>query len=330
MKWTLNEPNPGDIVRVAIGNFYHYGIYVSDDEVIQFGLPPTDLRKNMAGVEVCSSNIENFLEGKFLEVGQPDKKEKKQILPPAEIIKLARSRIGEKGYHILYNNCEHFAFQCAFNKKVSSQVDAVRQMMRAFPFVDVYVEQFPFEIKNKTIFPKERQQEINNCKNEDVKNQKFFAWKLLERAIKQTIGKDISSLNFSKQGSKWVCQECQFSISHSQNLVAVAVARNAVGVDVELKDLTRFEKMPQNKILFEEENKKQFSAEELNQIWTVKEAVFKQGQNSLFSPTKINTLQEKYATKEIASQNETFYLTVATQDLTFVKFYLGNGLTFKI
>ena len=30
----------GDMVRIQIGSLYHYGVFVSEDEVIQFGYPP--------------------------------------------------------------------------------------------------------------------------------------------------------------------------------------------------------------------------------------------------------------------------------------------------
>lgn len=40
MKWQLKEPTFGDIIRVKSGSIYHYGIYASDSEVIQFGLSP--------------------------------------------------------------------------------------------------------------------------------------------------------------------------------------------------------------------------------------------------------------------------------------------------
>ena len=43
MKWTFNEAKPGAMVRVCLGEVYHYGIYVSDDEIILFGPPPTTI-----------------------------------------------------------------------------------------------------------------------------------------------------------------------------------------------------------------------------------------------------------------------------------------------
>ena len=40
MKWVFGECLPGDMIRIKTGAVYHYGIFVSDAEVIQFGYPP--------------------------------------------------------------------------------------------------------------------------------------------------------------------------------------------------------------------------------------------------------------------------------------------------
>ena len=34
MNWWQSECKRGDMIRVSFGNFYHYGIFVSDDEII--------------------------------------------------------------------------------------------------------------------------------------------------------------------------------------------------------------------------------------------------------------------------------------------------------
>lgn len=70
MKWELIEPKKGDIIRVKTGSIYHYGIYASDDEIIQFGLNPVSrVGVADADISVCSSCIDDFLVGGFLEVG---------------------------------------------------------------------------------------------------------------------------------------------------------------------------------------------------------------------------------------------------------------------
>jgi hypothetical protein len=34
MKWQLTQPVAGDMIRVKLGSIYHYGVFVSEDEVI--------------------------------------------------------------------------------------------------------------------------------------------------------------------------------------------------------------------------------------------------------------------------------------------------------
>ena len=41
MKWQLTQPVAGDMIRVKLGSIYHYGVFVSEEEVIQFGLLDT-------------------------------------------------------------------------------------------------------------------------------------------------------------------------------------------------------------------------------------------------------------------------------------------------
>lgn len=130
MKWTFNEARPGDMVRVCLGEVYHFGIYVSDEEIIQFGPPPTTILRKDEDIEVCVTDIEDFLLGKFLEVAEYDRKEKKKARSAEEIIELARGRIGEKGYSILYNNCEHFVHECVFGEKYCSQTENIRKFWR--------------------------------------------------------------------------------------------------------------------------------------------------------------------------------------------------------
>ena len=130
MKWTFNEAKPGAMVRVCLGEVYHYGIYVSDDEIIQFGPPPTTIIRKDEDIEVCVTNIEDFLLGKFLEVAEYDRKEKKKARSNEEVIEIARGRIGEKGYSILYNNCEHFVNECVFGEHRCGFLEAAREQLR--------------------------------------------------------------------------------------------------------------------------------------------------------------------------------------------------------
>ncbi|MBQ5590363.1 MAG: lecithin retinol acyltransferase family protein, partial [Clostridia bacterium] len=79
---------------------------------------------------VLTTDIYTFLGNGSLETATPEKSEKKSMRTPSEIIKIARSRIGEGGYDILHNNCEHFVNDCVFGKTSSSFVDDVREKIR--------------------------------------------------------------------------------------------------------------------------------------------------------------------------------------------------------
>ena len=321
MNWELKEPVCGDMIRMSFGQFHHYGIYVSDDEVIQFGLAPT-ARPALAAkdVAVCASNMEEFLNGSFLEVGVPDKKEAKKKRKVEEIVSFARSRIGETGYHILYNNCEHFAYECYLGEKYCSQTEDVRSLFQSLPLLDIYVSELPKNGKIKTVHPPERNTEIHACGSEKVRREKYYVWKLLEYALERTFGKKLKKLTVIKnENGKWECPDCAFSLSHSHNAVAVALSRKALGVDIER--IAAVKSGVENKILTARE-KDEFSAlpiEEKNRYllekWTQKESVFKSLNQPAFHPERIETANEQVETQEIEIAGEKYLLTVASPDL---------------
>lgn len=127
--WEMTNPYPGAHIRVQIKSLYHHGIYIGNDEVVQFGLP-FDMFRPKEEVKVIKSSINDFLQGGFLEVRVFTRKEKKQKNDDNKIIEIALSKLGEGGYDIVHNNCEHFVNYCIFNKKESLQVDSVREEIR--------------------------------------------------------------------------------------------------------------------------------------------------------------------------------------------------------
>lgn len=128
-KWDMIEPYYGAHIRVEIGKLYHHGIYIGNDEVVQFGLP-MDVYRDPKTVKVIKSPISDFLGGGFLEVRRYDRKELKQKNSDEEIVRIALSKLGEGDYNILTNNCEHFCNFCIFGKKISTQVDSVHDEVR--------------------------------------------------------------------------------------------------------------------------------------------------------------------------------------------------------
>lgn len=129
MNWSEKTPVFGDMIRTKVRFYYHYGIFVSDGEVIQFGLP-NDPFRSADQIHVIRTDITAFLQGGELEVMTPEKQERKQMRTPEQIVTIARQRIGEGGYDILHNNCEHFASDCVFGQPQSTFLQDVREKLR--------------------------------------------------------------------------------------------------------------------------------------------------------------------------------------------------------
>ncbi|WP_162849607.1 lecithin retinol acyltransferase family protein [Anaeroplasma bactoclasticum] len=129
-KWSLREAKMGDIIRVSIGkNMHHYGIYVSDSEVIQYGTG-MDIFSKKEDVSIISTTIDDFINGKFLEVREYSVIEKLKKNSVAKTISLARARLGEAKYDILNNNCEHFVNECVFNKHESLEAEKYSENLK--------------------------------------------------------------------------------------------------------------------------------------------------------------------------------------------------------
>lgn len=196
--------------------------------------------------------------------------------------------------------------------------------------LDVYVCKFPFEVENHSIFPRERLEEINAVSNAQLKEQKFYAWKLLEYALKRSFGSDIKTVKFTKQNGKWTCDEYKFSISHCNDVLAVAVSRENVGVDVELVNPARFKMDLARKICAERElinllllNENE-RALKLNAMWTVKEAAFKRLGGKTFVPSRIEISTETHTTKQLRCGNKTYFLSVASLYADKAEFNFAN------
>ena len=128
MNWTQKTPSYGDIIRVKVNFYHHYGIYVSDSEIIQFGLPDNS---GTPSEKICvmTTDIDVFANGGFTETAELDHAEKHKRRRPEDAVKIATSRIGETGYNILNNNCEHFVNDCVFGEP-KSFLDEVREKIR--------------------------------------------------------------------------------------------------------------------------------------------------------------------------------------------------------
>lgn len=233
MKWEPMEPQTGDMIRVKVGPLYHYGIFLSDDRVIQFGLNPVLRRHvNQADITVCVSDIDQFLCGEFLQVGVCERQERRKRFSLSRTAALAESRLGEHGYHILYNNCEHFVYECAFGEHYCSQTESVRDLFRHMPVADLYIAALP----DKQAVPvacAAGQQYIAAAEDDHLRLQRCYEWKLLEYALHRSFGRKAEDIAFEQTADGgWSCPEYGICLSHHDGALAVAVSRAPIGVSI--------------------------------------------------------------------------------------------------
>jgi hypothetical protein len=102
--------------------YTHHGIYVGNGRVIHYSGLAAGLRRGP--VEVTS--LERFARGHDIRI-----RHESRAFGLHEVIARARSRLGECGYHLLTNNCEHFCAWVLRDELQSRQVERLHAMTRA-------------------------------------------------------------------------------------------------------------------------------------------------------------------------------------------------------
>lgn len=105
---------PGSHLVVNMGLYDHHGIYCGDGKVIHFGRGIFDLEH--AVVELV--DLEVFSKGRTI-----SHRDSKSNYDSEQIVDRAHQRIGESGYDLIDNNCEHFANWCRSGEHESHQVN---------------------------------------------------------------------------------------------------------------------------------------------------------------------------------------------------------------
>ena len=232
MKWEPKECRFGDMIRIRLGSVYHFGVFVSEDEVIQFGLPPTAENRAKEGeVVVIATDIDVFACGCIIEVACFDKGELRRRNSPEKTVELARARLGEGGYNLIHNNCEHFANECVFGESRCSQEEEMRRRFRSRPICDVYLTRVAESEALGEAFPEKLCKEITAIKNEDERRIAAARWKLLQTAAKRSFQTDISGAGLKRKlGGRWVCDRFKFAFSSAGDTAAVAVSNGDVSL----------------------------------------------------------------------------------------------------
>ncbi|HNX16323.1 MAG TPA: 4'-phosphopantetheinyl transferase superfamily protein [Bacilli bacterium] len=197
---------------------------------------------------------------------------------------------------------------------------------------DVYISVFPFPCDD-SIACLQRREEIDKCQNQDIKDQKFYVWKLLERALQHSFNLDVKNLAFEKRkNGKWVLNECYFSLSHSGNIAVVAVGDAPLGVDVqrikEVKDAEKFKAIILSKK--EKEKYQNLSEKQLLEMWSIKECAFKKSDDKNFVPSHydIDSIDQCISIN-LESLSERYTLSLICDNISCVKYHQVLG-RFKI
>jgi hypothetical protein len=110
------EPPLGSHVVTARRGYLHHGIYVGGGRVVHYA----GLASGLRGGPVEEISLDRFTQGKpaWIRINAPSN------FDAREIIRRARSRVGEDRYRLLTNNCEHFCEWCLRGEHRSYQVEA--------------------------------------------------------------------------------------------------------------------------------------------------------------------------------------------------------------
>jgi Lecithin retinol acyltransferase len=118
-KWLLiadQEPLLGSHIVTPRRGYLHHGIYVGGGKIVHYA----GLAHGLYRRPVEETTLGRFARGRPVWV----RSDRPPIFSSREVIRRARSRMGEDGYRLLTNNCEHFCEWCLHGEHRSYQVDA--------------------------------------------------------------------------------------------------------------------------------------------------------------------------------------------------------------
>ena len=185
------------------------------------------------------------------------------------------------------------------------------------PYVKVYVQEVDPSLSADAIFPEARRDEIERTRNAETRMHKLCAWSLFARALSD-IGRDIKDVNAKKtEYGKWVCDGLYFSISHSKDLVCVAISSENVGVDIQSKEKDYGDNFAQ-RILSSSELDEYYELADDEKIkyidtsWCKKESIMKALKVKSFFPKEIEVKKHSIYFTSLVHGENLYYLSVCS------------------
>ncbi len=212
----------------------------------------------------------------------------------------------------------------------SKAVMPAKKQKRA-PVVDVYLAKLPDTAPVAPVLCAERHAEIASTANEKLRTEKHYVWQLLCYGLQESIGLCERDLTFTKtESGAWSVKGAEFSLSHSEGMLAVAVSTAPVGIDVErirphkdaalaariltAAERTRYELLP-------DEEKNTY----LLTCFTGKEAVFKAAKGGLLL-SEIDTTTASLKTDTVTENGTSYVWSVATKTPQSVRVFTDAPL----
>lgn len=169
----------------------------------------------------------------------------------------------------------------------------------------VYVAKIPAG-ESPGILSTDRQKEIDRASLMSVKQQKYWSWVLLERAVFDAVKMTAEEAGVRRGSHGGLTSDRLFlSISHTCSFVAVAVSEKAIGVDIEEFGTHNVDKLASRYFVGGEipvwlRGCKTDPEEAFLRLWCAKEAAFKSLSESVFAPGKLDSTLYKTRCERIA------------------------------
>ena len=116
----LNEPPMGAHLTTSRRGYTHHGVYVGGGRVVHYA--------GFSGFGQCGPveevPLSRFCAGREVRIVN----HAATVFSPEDIVRRARSRLGENDYRLLTNNCEHFCNWCLSGISHSAQVQRPLQL----------------------------------------------------------------------------------------------------------------------------------------------------------------------------------------------------------
>ena len=120
------QPLPGTHVVSPRRGYLHHGIYVGHGRVIHY----PGLVRGILGGPVEEISLAEFAQGRCVWTRWAERAR----FDRQEVVRRARSRLGENRYRLLRNNCEHFCEWCLHGEPRSYQVERLFFSLSAQPW----------------------------------------------------------------------------------------------------------------------------------------------------------------------------------------------------